>query len=197
MTHQKATLLIPIELQVRELDPKLLLACVAARRGFPSVLGPRREMHLHIPSFPNSIYLSKSLTSGSKSVFWMLSRLGHNIVAWDEEALVHLPPESYFQRRMSQLSMQFVNYLLAWGKDNEELWRQYPEMPSDLPIRITGNPRGDLLRPELRGLYDRDVEKIRRAHGKFILINTNFNQVNAYYPDMNLLKPAASPEEEP
>jgi surface carbohydrate biosynthesis protein len=197
MDISKATLLIPIELQVRELDPKLLLACVAARRGFPSVIGPRREMHLHIPSFPKSIYLSKSLTSGSKSVFWMLSRLGHKIVAWDEEALVHLPPESYFQRRMSAVSMQFVNYLLAWGKDNEALWRQYPQMPSNLPIRITGNPRGDLLRPELRGLYDHDVEKLRRSHGNFVLINTNFNQVNAYYPDMNLLKPAAAPGVEP
>jgi hypothetical protein len=49
----------------------------------------------------------------------------------------------------------------------------------------------------MRGLYDHDVEKIRRAHGDFILINTNFNQVNAYYPGMNLLKPAAGPGEAP
>jgi surface carbohydrate biosynthesis protein len=197
MDTSKATLLIPIELQVRELDPKLLLACVAARRGFPSVIGPRREMHLHIHSFPKSIYLSKSLTSGSKSVFWMLSKLGHKIVAWDEEALVHLPTDSYFQRRMSGQSMQFVNFLLAWGKDNEALWRKYPDMPPNLPIRITGNPRGDLLRPELRGLYDHDVEKLRRAYGDFILINTNFNQVNAYYPDMNLFKPTSGTGDEP
>jgi surface carbohydrate biosynthesis protein len=197
MEPSKATLLIPVELQVRELDAKLLLACIAALRGFPSVIGPRREMHFHIPSFPKSIYLSKSLTSGSISVFRMLSRLGHKIVAWDEEALVHLPAESYYQRRLSEVSIQFVNHLLAWGKDNEELWRKYPEMPSDMPIRITGNPRGDLLRQEIKGLYDRDVEKIRQANGDFILINTNFNQVNAYYPDMNLLKPPAGPGQEP
>jgi len=197
MNQSKPTLLIPVELQVRELDAKMLLACIAARRGFPSVIGPRREMHFHIPSFPKSIYLSKSLTSGSISVFRMLSRLGHKIVAWDEEALVHLPPEPYFQRRLSAVSMQFVNYLLAWGKDNEELWRKYPKMPPGLPIRITGNPRGDLLRPEMRGFYDHDVEKIRRAFGDFFLINTNFNQVNAYYPDMNLLKPPAVPGAEP
>jgi len=30
----KAPLIIPVENQVRELDPKLLLACVAARRCF-------------------------------------------------------------------------------------------------------------------------------------------------------------------
>ena len=197
MDTSKATLLIPIELQVRELDPKLLLACVAARRGFPSVIGPRREMHLHIPAFPKSIYLSKSLTSGSKSVFWMLGKLGHKIVAWDEEALVHLPAESYYPRRLSAVSMQYINQLFAWGEDNVELWRKYPDMPPDTSIRITGNPRGDLLRPEMRGIYDHDVEKIRQAHGDFILVNTNFNQVNAFYPDMNFLKPAESPGVEP
>jgi surface carbohydrate biosynthesis protein len=197
MNPSKATLLIPVELQVRELDPKLLLACVAARRGFQSVIGPRREMHFHIPSFPNSIYLSKSLTSGSKTVFRYLRRLGHQIVAWDEEALVHLPPESYYKRRLSAVSMQYINHLFAWGEDNVELWRQYPDMPSGLPISITGNPRGDMLRPEMRGIYAHDVEKIRRSYGDFILINTNFNQVNAYYPDMNFLKPAEGPGEEP
>jgi surface carbohydrate biosynthesis protein len=197
MNHPKATLLIPVELQVRELDPKLLLACVAARRGFQSVIGPRREMHFHIPSFPRSIYLSKSLTSGSKNVFRNLRQLGHQIVAWDEEALVHLPPESYYPRRLSAVSLPFINQLFAWGQDNVELWRKYPDMPPETSIRITGNPRGDLLRPEMRGIYDQDVNKIRQAHGDFILVNTNFNQVNAFYPDMNLLKPAESNGLEP
>jgi surface carbohydrate biosynthesis protein len=197
MSTSKATLLIPVELQVRELDAKLLLAYIAARRGFPSVLGPRREMHFHIPSFPKSIYLSKSLASGSTSVFRTLRNLGHKIVAWDEEALVHLPPESYYQRRLSPVSIQFVNHLLAWGEDNEALWRSYPEMPSSVPIRITGNPRGDLLRPEMRDFYEPEVEKIRRSHGNFILVNTNFNQVNAFHPDMNLLKLSAGLGEKP
>ena len=44
----KPTLLIPVENQVRELDPKLLLACIAAQRGFSSVIGSRREMEMRI-----------------------------------------------------------------------------------------------------------------------------------------------------
>jgi hypothetical protein len=50
-----STLLIPVENQVRELDPKLLLACIAARRGFSSVIGSRREMEMRIDAFPRSI----------------------------------------------------------------------------------------------------------------------------------------------
>ena len=61
----KVPLLIPVENQVRELDPKLLLACIAARRGFVSFIGPRREFHFKITSFPRGIYLSKSITGAS------------------------------------------------------------------------------------------------------------------------------------
>ena len=54
---------------VRELDPKLLLACVAAERGFSSVIGSRREMEFNIDAFPRSIYLSKSMTIRSLLFF--------------------------------------------------------------------------------------------------------------------------------
>ena len=87
MTEPKATLLIPVELQVRELEPKLLLACVAARRGYTAVVGPRRELHFQIPKFKRSIYLSKSTTNASNNVFRILDRLGPKIGVWDEEAV--------------------------------------------------------------------------------------------------------------
>ncbi|MCK4986450.1 MAG: hypothetical protein KAS40_13065, partial [Desulfobacterales bacterium] len=84
------------ENQVRELDPKLLLACVAAERGFSSVIGSRREMEFNIDAFPQSIYLSKSMTIRSLLFFRVAKKFGHEIITWDEEALVHLPPETYF-----------------------------------------------------------------------------------------------------
>lgn len=197
MKAEKATLIIPVENQVRELDPKILLACISARRGFSSIIGPRREMHFYIPSFPRSIYLSKSMTSASKKVFQMLRKLGHEIVVWDEEALVHLPPETYYTYRISPIAMGYVSHLFAWGEDNAELWRQYPEFPPETPIHLTGNPRGDLLRPEMRVFYEKDVEELRRIYGDFILVNTNFDQVNAFYPSMNLLLPVSKRGEEP
>ena len=59
---QKACLIIPVENQVRELDPKLLLACIAARRGFTAIIGSHREIDLQISAFPRSLYLNKSMT---------------------------------------------------------------------------------------------------------------------------------------
>jgi surface carbohydrate biosynthesis protein len=185
----KLPLLIPVENQVREFDPKLLLACIAAKRGFSSVIGSRREMEFRIASFPRSIYLSKSMTIRSALLFKVAHKVGHNIVAWDEEALVHLPPETYFSDRLSPVAMQYVSHLLAWGQGNANLWRQYPNLPNGIPIHLTGNPRVDMLRPEMRSFFAEDVEKIRKSCGNFILVNTNFNHVNAFSPEMNLFKP--------
>ena len=192
----KSTLLVPVENQVRELDSKLLLACIAASRGFSSIIGSRREIHFNISSFSSGIYLSKSMTAASDRMFQIMRNLGHVIVAWDEEALVHLPPETYFSRRLSPVAMAFVPHMLAWGQDNAELWRQYPHLPHGAEIHVTGNPRNDLLRPEIRHYYDNIVEELEERYGDFILINTKFNHVNAFYPGLNLFQPVKKEGEE-
>lgn len=182
-------LLLPVENQVRELDPRLLLACIAVRRGFSVVIGPVREIEFRTASFPRSIYFSKSMLSGKTETFKIMRQLGVDIVTLDEEALVHLPPEIYYSRRISPDAMVYITRLLAWGEDNAKLWRKYPQWPAEIPIHLTGNPRIDLLRPEIRSFYDLEVNELRRAYGDFILINTNFNHVNAFYPSMNLFQP--------
>jgi surface carbohydrate biosynthesis protein len=194
---RKSTLLIPVENQVRELDPKLLLAAIAAMRGFCAVIGSHRELDFRIASFPRSLYLCKSFTVRNLKMFRIMHKLGHEILSWDEEALVHLPAEMYYSRRLSPLTMRHLNHLFAWGQDNAELWREYADFPPGLPIHVTGNPRNDMLRPEMRSFYDREVEEIRDLYGEFILLNTNFNHVNAFFPTQNLFQPVKSPMEEP
>jgi len=195
MKDPKACMIIPVENQVRELDPKLLLACIAARRGFVVIIGSHREIDFRISSFPRSLYLNKSMTERNLKMFRIMEKLGHEILTWDEEALVHLPAETYYSRRLSPVAIRYNSHLFAWGEDNAELWRQYPDLPKDMPIHVTGNPRSDMLRPELHSFYNKEAEEIRKNHGKFILVNTNFNHVNAFFPAQNLFQPPKSAEE--
>lgn len=190
-------LLMPVENQVRELDARLLLACVAARRGLHSIIGFKRDVEFSIASFPRSVFISKSIRIGNRKIFPIARELGHEIVAWDEEALVHLPPEMYYSRRLSTTGMVHISHLFAWGEDNAELWRKYPHLPPDMPIHVTGNPRGDLLRPEICAYYSEAADDIRKTYGRFILVNTNFNHVNAFYPAQNLFQPVAKPGDMP
>ncbi len=89
--------------------------------------------------------MSKSMTQRSNKMFRILSKLGHIICAWDEEALVHYPPDIYYNRRLSPTAIQYIEHLFSWGKENEALFRSYKSLPSDLPIHNVGNPRLDLL----------------------------------------------------
>lgn len=179
-------LLIPIENQVRELDPKLLLAVCAAKEGIKSYIGYRTEMDIMITKFPRSIYLAKSFTQRSDKMFRILSKLGHTICAWDEEALVHYPADIYFKRRLSPIAASYISYLFAWGQENEDLFRSYPSLPQTLPIYKVGNPRLDMLRKEFAYYYEDEITDIIKNHGKFILLNTNFGNVNAHLPIHNL-----------
>ena len=188
MTGSRIPLIIPIENQVRELDSKILLACVAARRGFPSVIGHRTDIDSRITSFPRSVYVSKSMTARSIRMFRILRKLGHEIVVWDEEALVHYPPATFFSRRLSATAIRCVSHLFAWGPDNVDLFRAYPDYPQT-PIHLTGNPRGDLLRPELHPYFADEARQYRDEFGEFVLINTNFAPVNAFVAELNLFKP--------
>ena len=167
---QNACLIIPVENQVRELDPKLLLACIAVQRGFSVIIGSHREIDFQITSFPRSLYLNKSMTERNLKMFRIMQKIGHEILTWDEEALVHLPDETYYSRRLSPTAIRYNSDLFAWGEDNAELWRRYPDLPEDMPIHVTGNPRSDMLRPELRSFYEPEAEEIRKTHGKFILL---------------------------
>jgi surface carbohydrate biosynthesis protein len=120
--------------------------------------------------------------------FRVAQRFDIKMITWDEEALVHLPAETYFSRRLDPRAIKYVSHLFAWGENNAQLWRQYPYLPDGIPIHVTGNPRSDMLRPELWPFYQREIEEYQARYGDFILINTNFNHVNAFGPDMNLFK---------
>lgn len=177
-TKQRVPLIIPVESQIREFDAKLLLACVAARRNFPVVIGRLKTLNARLSSFPRSIYLAKGIAPEFIPTFRILQGLGHAITGWDEEALVHLPPEIYFTKRMSPEAGQYVSNLFAWGRENAALWQSSPHY-SGTPIHVTGNPRLDLLRPEMRSYFMNDTKERRRIYGDFFLINTNFSMVNS------------------
>ncbi len=192
-----APLIIPVESQVREFDAKLLLACVAAERGHRVLLGSRQHTHLAALSEPPGIYLAKSARHLSKQTFRLLRLFGHAITFWEEEALVHPPPDIYFGLRLSPVTLRHVSHMFAWGEENAELVRQYPHLPANLPIHITGNPRADLLRPELRPFFADEIERLRAEHGAFFLINTNFSDVNPFISDIGLFLPSERKADKP
>ena len=183
MQREFNTLLIPVESQVRELDGKLLLACTAAEKGFTAIIGSRARIHFHSSKVSNAIYLAKSMRRFSIRMFKILNGLGHRIVAWDEEGLVRLPDEQYYIHRLSPITFNYIDRLFSWGDSDSEVFQKYPYFRGQ-PIHNVGNPRIDIIRPELRNYFAPECDALVKEYGDYILINTNFGQVNHFIPDV-------------
>jgi len=153
------------------------------------VLGSRGYIHNEITSLPRGVYLAKSMRSLSERMFGILRDLGHEIVGWDEEGVVRGPDPYYHERRLSAKTLKNVSILCAWGEDDARALRAFPGFPGT-PIHVTGNPRIDLLRSELRGYFDPEVAALRERFGPFVLVNTNFALVNHFIPKLGNGQPA-------
>lgn len=177
-------LLLPCETRVREFDAKLLVALQAAERGIVSVVGSKKVMDLRLATFRPSVYVGKSLTGRNLLNFSLVPKAGHRLVAWDEEGLVWASREVYWRTKLDGQALGMPQLLMAWGEENASAWREFPEYTGN-PIAITGNPRSDLLRPELANFFADEVDALRQQYGRFVLINTNFSRVNHVQPAQN------------
>lgn len=154
---------VPVQVKVREFVAKILFAAVAAERGYGTVLGTHRRLRPSIHRLPRGIVWDYSATYPLLGMFRRYAAAGHKVVVCEEEGLVEVPHDAAVA----------VDRYLAWGQDEAE--RVSAAVPDASPrVRVTGHPRFDLLRPELRPLHAADVERIRRRLGRYLLVNTNF-----------------------
>ena len=168
MTSRKPPLIIPVEEQSREFDAKLLLGCVVAESGRTAIVGSRREIHIRAADLPPGLYFSKSFRPVSRRMFRILRDLGFEIIACDVEGLLPYPDDLYFERRISDETLAMISDFFAWGPENDALFRRCPGY-TGAPIHVTGNPRVDLMREDVRGFFDPEVERLRAEVGRFMV----------------------------
>lgn len=175
-------LLLPIEIKAREFHAKVLQAAVAAERGFNVVLGEQNAMVRQLPWLPRGLYVDKSVSRTKFKPFTRARSLGNQVAAWCEEGLVYRDRDAYLHERVANESLALAERFFAWGEvQARDVGTKAPEAAAK--IAVTGNPRFDVLRPELRGIFDDDVAAIRQAHGRFLLLATNFSRYNHFMGD--------------
>jgi surface carbohydrate biosynthesis protein len=171
-------MVFPVEVLHREFDGKLLLALTACERGWQAFLGNQRFIRERASLFPPSVYFSKSARAKHARLFRKLHKLGHEIVVLDEEALVRQTDDIYLLKHEKD-ALNFVKVLMTWGDDNKQLWLRSRQFAGK-PILATGNPRIDMLRPELREFHTPEVRAIHARFGDYVLFNSNFATVNHF-----------------
>ncbi len=170
-------LILPIETKVRELDGKLLLAALAAERGWGVIIGHKDSM-AEVSSEIQGIVIEKDGYSSNIRINQYLAT-GKPVCVLDEEGLVYLNSLDYYRRRLNVENLKKIKYYYLWGGIQHRDVLEHVKGIEDKLI-LTGNPRFDLLRPELRNYYKPEAEGLKRRYGNFILVNTNFADSNHF-----------------
>jgi surface carbohydrate biosynthesis protein len=179
ISHYKKCLYIPIETKVREFHGKLLFSLIAAENGFDVILGGQRELREQLHRFPRGIYIDKSVTVKKDKWFERCQRLGNMVTAWDEEGLLFFDNDMYQKMRLSEKALSLTRLFFAWGNvQKKAICEKYPE--EEKKIKVTGNPRFDMLREEFRDFFKPEADTIAQKYGNIILVNTNFQLYNHF-----------------
>lgn len=165
---------IPIEVKVRELEGRGLLALVAAERGHTVILGEKKDtinMAKH-GLLPPGIVHDKSLTPGDYKIenFQLLKKHGHMITAQDEESgLLDESFDVFAKQRFSKATLTLADKVFAWGlHDKNSLCAIYPEFAGN--IVTTGSPRVDFWRKEFSRYFGQQA----MPNKPYIFIVSNF-----------------------
>lgn len=187
--NERPWLIIPVETKVREFDAKLYLACSAAEAGFDVMLGEQNYILQRLATLPRGFYFDKSVATAKIKSFSRLKKLGYRIISSCEEGLVYCSRDTYLRERISPEAFEQLDLFFAWGQTQKHDMQTL--IKGEGRIVEVGNPRFDLLRPHLRGIYSSYVKDIKDRFGEFFLINTNFGRYNHFYGEggaLNILR---------
>ncbi len=177
LNSEKKKIYLPIEHHERELDAKILFSLFAAKHGYETVLGYKQALRQRHSELPQGAWiLHNARGRGTSLEYFWYKRLGFGLFVLDEEALVR-QTDNLFLRKHVPSVFKNVEKVFAWGESDRDFWLRSNIVPA-AKLTITGNPRVDLMRPELLKYHEQKVTEIKNKIGKYVLINTNFPTVN-------------------
>jgi surface carbohydrate biosynthesis protein len=171
----------PMEIASRELDSRLLLAAIAAARGFEVVLGQKWLIERNIERMTPGVYLSKTLTVRDAKMLQRAKAAGYITAAIDEE----IPGLVVHDRKfwwVSRDAVEATDLIFMPGAFNANALVAAFQLP-EARVRQAANPRWDLLRTELRTIFADQAAELRRRYGDFILVNSNLGFTNSHKGD--------------
>ena len=181
MSGLTPTLYLPIEETNRELDSKLLIALELLGDGVTVIVGRNPLFVANFASMPRGAVLFKGMNAVPAFVMKHAVGDGHVALATDEEGL-GLAESHVMVRNMDPSTASYCHIFFAQGRRHAEAMTLRIPDAADR-IRIVGNARLDLLREPFRSVYLEEASGHRRAHGDYVMVDTNFGAINSQWGD--------------
>ena len=180
---------IHVEISVRELDSKLLLATLAASKGHKVIVSDLESILSGVEKgvmYPG-IFHTKSLTPTKEKIIrhQMLKDKVFLITSIDEEAGLDMKGYREFSKtRFSKKTIEQSSKIFGWGTGEvEDLHKAYPEYSSK--IIKTGSPRVDIWKPVFSSYWNSSIKKPKKP---FLLISSNMGLANNNDPFYKVLE---------
>jgi len=182
----RSNILLPIEIENRELDYKLLLAVFFSEKN-TVYLGQHDYLYSVSKFMTGGIYLGKNQFSIYPDGSWRvrhdkLKKNGFSVIHLDEEGIFWGDEENHRQRLNRRMDVDQItnnDYICTWGSFQKEHYQHETKALSD-NIVVTGNPRFSLLTDKYKGIYQESVDELKAKYKNFILIPTAFGLFNNF-----------------
>lgn len=175
--NQQPWLIIPVEVQHREFLSRLLIAERAVERGYRVLFGRDTVIRRMAPFLPRGILLDKDLGSVRHGKARRFSRLGYRFSVFDEEATGYYgSPERFLSVRLAGKALDHCHlYFCISETMREAAAAAYPGHAAK--FAVSGLPRTDVWRPQMRDLYEKQTRAIREEIGPYLLFCSNFGTI--------------------
>ncbi len=166
-------LYLSIEISVRELDSKLLLALFALKDGYTTIVGQDYFFTKNLPRLPVGVFFDKSFSKNHyQKHLRIANERGCSVVGIDEEGgnCLGIWSINRWKLRNYKKAVKCAQKIFTWGPyQHNKLCKIYPKYKEK--IIKTGSQRWDLLRPEGIEFYSDKAAAVKKQFGDFILVN--------------------------
>lgn len=167
------TILLPMEIKVREFHSKIFLASkLIEKTNFDVVIGEKNKVHNLFKHNQNVYLLSKG---GPRLRFHFYKKIYRNnyLGILDEEGPISNFDINEKKSRLHYDILRNLDDYFLWGiKDrivNKSYLRNFEKK-----IYLFGHPKFDVLKKKNIRFYKKEIDLIKKKYGKFIFISSSF-----------------------
>jgi surface carbohydrate biosynthesis protein len=189
VTDTKVNVLFPVETLNRELDWRLVLACIHASSSNRIFVGQHDALYRMVMKggMQGGVYVGKGLFRDlpmrqDHSRYRAMKQKQFVLIQIHEEEAIMEGDENFWRRVLVEESfdprcLEAEDYVCTWGDFQRDFYRGLKPACAE-HIVTTGHPRFDIMKPGYRKYFEPEAAGIRARFGDFILINTNFSSGN-------------------
>ena len=178
---------LPVEIKVRELPSRLVIARRLLEAGYAVAIGNQWSLTANVRAVPGrgsegevAGFMFKTMNKIQGAWMADAKAAGHAVVANDEEVLNFIEPNGYLIS-FSDLAAANCDLFFAQSPGHAAaVTSAFPALAGKMSV--TGNPRVDLMIPQNRTAFTGADPRINPLK-PYILVNTNYGSINSIWED--------------